>query len=36
MKVEDEIKNLVHSWGKADVYYVGGYVRDHNLLAQGP
>ena len=28
MKVEDEIKNLVHSWGKADVYYVGGYVRD--------
>ena len=28
MKVEDEIKNLVNSWGKADVYYVGGYVRD--------
>lgn len=26
--VEDEIKNLVQSWGKADVYYVGGYVRD--------
>ena len=28
INVEDEIKKLVQSWGKANVYYVGGYVRD--------
>ena len=34
--LEAALKNVVSQWGKSDIYYVGGYVRDEILDAGAP